>query len=155
VAPLGSSMLRLQCLGFSADDYLRTLRGWQETGVLAAYQAHFLLDDLHWIWYALFFTAVLCRLFERRGVDHRHDWVLLLPLVSGLLDAFENRLQHIFLSDPDFSRVVDPLPAFSTMASDLKWLLVLGYVGISLALLVSRSNMDRPTAPSGGPRSSP
>jgi hypothetical protein len=135
VAPLGSDMLRLQCLGFSADDYRQMLRGWQDAGVLGAYRAHFLLDDVHWIWYSLFFTAVLCRLFERRAVNPRHDWILLLPLVSGLLDAFENRLQHVFLSTPDFSQVVDPLPAFSTVASDLKWGLVLLYVGVALALL--------------------
>ena len=142
-------MLRLQCLGFSADEYLRMFRSWQEAGVLAAYQAHFLLDDVHWIWYALFFTAVLCRLFERRGVDHRHDWFLLLPLVSGLLDAFENRLQHVFLSDPAFSRIVDPLPAFSTVASILKWLLVLGYVGVALALLLGRTNAAGPISTAG------
>jgi len=148
-------MLRLQCLGFSADETLRTFRRWQETGVLAAYQAHFLFDDVHWIWYALFFTAVLCRLFERRSVAHRYNWVLLLPLVSGLLDAFENRLQHVFLSEPGFGRVVDPLPAFSTIASDLKWLLVICYVSVALALLVGRIGTGASIATPEGARRSP
>jgi hypothetical protein len=137
VRPLGSSLLRLQCLGFSAEETLHVFRHWQETGVLAAYQAHFLLDDPHWVWYALFFTSVLCRLFELRGIAHRHDWILLLPLASGLLDAFENRLQHLFLSVPDFSRVVDPLPLLSAVASNLKWALALGYAGVALVLLAS------------------
>jgi len=58
-----------------------------------------------------------------------------LPLAFGLLDFFENQIQHVFLSAPDFSTIVDPLPLISTAASDLKWLLMLVYVGTTLVLL--------------------
>jgi len=61
---------------------------------------------------------------------------LLLPLASGLLDWFENHLQHVFLSSSDFSTIVDPLPLFSTIASDTKWVLALTYVMLSAVLLV-------------------
>jgi hypothetical protein len=133
---IGPELLRLQCLGFSAAETLRVFRGWEASGALNAYRAHFLLDDVHWLWYAGFFTAVLGRLFERRGVTQRLDWILALPLASGLLDFFENRIQHVFLSAPDFSTIVDPLPLISTAVSGLKWLLVLFYVGTTLVLLV-------------------
>jgi hypothetical protein len=83
-------------------------------------------------------SALLGRLFERRGVTHRFDWILVLPLASGLLDFFENQIQRVSLSAPDFSTIVDPLPLISTAASDLKWLLVLVYLGTTVVLLVRR-----------------
>jgi hypothetical protein len=135
---IGSELLRLQCFGFSAAETLRVFRAWEQRGVLDAYRAHFLLDDVHWLWYSVFFTALLGRLFERRGVTRRLDWILVLPIASGLLDVVENQIQHVFLSTPDFSRIVDPLPLISTMASNLKWLLVLVYVGTTVVLLVWR-----------------
>jgi hypothetical protein len=71
-------------------------------------------------------------------VTHRLDWILVLPLASGLLDFFENQIQQVFLSAPDFSTIVDPLPLISTAASDLKWLLVLVYAGTTVVLLFWR-----------------
>ena len=135
VEPLGHQFPELQCLGFSAERYLAVFGHWEATGVMNAYRAHFILDDVHWIWYAAFFTFVLCRLFEREQLSHRLDWVLLLPLASGLLDWYENSLQHVFLSAPDFSTIVDPLPLLSTLASDSKWLLASVYVLMTVGLL--------------------
>ncbi len=147
VEPLGSQFPKLQCLGFTAEQYLAVFRHWEETGVMAAYRAHFIFDDVHWLWYAAFFTFVLCRLFERERLSHRLDWVLLLPLASGLLDGFENALQHVFLSSADFSTIVDPLPLLSTLASLGKWALVSGYVVLTVALLVrGRLRDGRPTS---------
>jgi len=97
-----------------------SFRSWEESGEMAFYRAHFILDDVHWIWYAGLFTTALCRLFDRHGVAHKYDWVLLLPPCSGLLDWYENQLQHVFLSASDFATIVDPLPLFSTVASDVK-----------------------------------
>ena len=136
LAPASPEMLRLQCFGFSAERTLAIFRGWEASGAIDAYRAHFRLDDFHWLWYAAFFTALLGRLFERRAVSHRFDWILVLPLASGLLDLLENQIQHVFLGAPDFSTVVDPLPLISTAASILKWLLALGYVGATVVLLL-------------------
>jgi hypothetical protein len=138
LAPIRSELLRLQCFGFSAAETLRIFRVWEASGAMDAYRAHFIFDDVHWLWYAGFFTALLGRLFQRHGVTHRLDWILVLPLASGLLDFFENQIQHVFLSAPDFSTIVDPLPLISTAASDLKWLLVMVYVGTTLVLLFWR-----------------
>lgn len=133
--PASSEMLRLQCLGFTAERTLAIFRGWEASGAIEAYRAHFRLDDFHWLWYAGFSTALLGRLFERRAVSHRFDWVLVLPLASGLLDLLENQIQHVFVGAPDFATVVDPLPLISTGASVLKWGFVLLYVGVTVVLL--------------------
>jgi hypothetical protein len=135
LAPLGSSLPELQCFGFSADRYIEVFRHWEATGVMAFYRAHFALDDVHWVWYSGLFTAILCRLFERDRVPHRFDWILVLPLASGLLDVFENQLQHVFLASADHSTIVDPLPLLSTLASDAKWTLAAGYVLLTAVLL--------------------
>lgn len=139
VAPLGSALAELQCFGFSAEKYLAVFRHWDATGAMAAYRAHFVLDDVHWVWYSAFFTVLLCRLFERHRVSHRFDWLLILPLASGLLDWYENQLQHVFLSSSDYSTIVDPLPLMSTLASDSKWMLAAGYILLSVVLLARRS----------------
>ena len=136
LGPIEDAMIKLQITGVSASDYRAVFSAWQESGAMAAYRAHFILDDVHWIWYAGLFTALLCWLFERKQVSHRHDWVLLLPLASGLLDWFENRLQHVFLSSSDFATIVDPLPLFSTVASDVKWLFAVVYILLSLLMLI-------------------
>lgn len=132
--PIADAMIKLQMTGLSVGDYLTVFRDWEESGGMDFYRAHFILDDVHWIWYAGFFTALLCRLFERVGVGHKYDWVLVLPLGSGLLDWYENHLQHVFLSAPDFATIVDPLPLFSTIASDVKWLFAAIYVLLSVVL---------------------
>jgi len=136
--PLGGSVLELQTLGFSAETVRAIFRSWQEAGLMSAYRAHFVFDDVHWVWYSGFFTALLCRLFERHAVSHRLDALLLLPLISGLLDAYENHVQHVFLAAPDFSTIVDPLPLLSTLASISKWVLVAGYLTLAGVLLARR-----------------
>lgn len=135
VHPLGGQFAELQVSGFSAERYLAVFRHWEEAGLMAAYRAHFTFDDVHWIWYSGLFTFLLCRLFERSRIPHRFDWVLLLPLASGLADGYENSLQHVFLSAPDYSTIVDPLPLLSTLASGLKWTLALIYVLLTLGLI--------------------
>ena len=136
LAPLGSEIAQLQTRAFRAADTLQILQGWKQRGVLDAYRAHFVLDDFHWLLYAGFFTTLLCRLFEESGISRRWNFVLALPLLSGLLDVVENTLQQRFIATPDFSAVVDPLPLVSTLASNGKWLLALLYVATSVSLLV-------------------
>lgn len=136
LGPIEDAMIALQTTGTSASDYLTVFRGWQESGEMDIYRAHFILDDVHWIWYAGLFTVLLCWLFERHEVANKYNWVLMLPLGSGLLDWFENKMQHIFLSTADFSMIVDPLPLISTLASDMKWLFSAIYLPLSIFLIV-------------------
>ena len=135
LGPIEDAMINLQTTGTSASDYLAVFKGWQESGEMDIYRAHFILDDVHWIWYAGLFTTLLCWLFDRLEVSNKYNWVLMLPLASGLLDWFENKMQHIFLSTADFSMIVDPLPLISTLASDMKWLFSAIYLPLSIILL--------------------
>lgn len=144
--PLRDRMLELQCLGFTAERTRAILLEWQAAGLLPAYRAHFVFDDVHWLWYAGFSTALLCRLFERARLPHRLDWLLLLPLVSGLCDAYENALQHVYLVDPGFATVVDPLPLLGTLASNVKWALAAVYVGLAVVLLVRKASATSGTS---------
>ena len=135
LGPIEDAMLKLQLTGISVTDYVSVFGAWEASGDMAFYRAHFILDDVHWIWYSVLFTAVLCRLFDRFEISSARNWFLLLPLASGLLDWYENRLQHVFLSSEDFSTIIDPLPLYSTLASDLKWLLALLYMGTTIVLV--------------------
>jgi len=136
LGPIENAMIKLQISGVSASDYLAIFNNWEASGGMAFYRAHFILDDVHWIWYAGLFTTLLCRLFNSNGVGQRYNWVLSLPLASGLLDWYENHLQHIFLSSKDFATIVDPLPLYSTIASDVKWLFSLVYITLTVVLAV-------------------
>ena len=136
LGPIEDAMLKLQLTGISVTDYVSVFGAWEASGDMAFYRAHFILDDVHWIWYSVLFTAVLCRLFDRFEISSARNWFLLLPLASGLLDWYENRLQHVFLSSADFSTIIDPLPLYSTLASDVKWLLALLYMSTTIVLLV-------------------
>jgi hypothetical protein len=134
LGPIENAMLNLQMTGTSATDYTSVFRAWEASGDMAFYRAHFLLDDFHWVWYTIFFTALLCRLFDRFEISRERNWFLLLPLASGLLDWYENHLQHVFLSSADFTTIIDPLPLYSTVASDVKWVLALLYLGTIIVL---------------------
>ena len=136
LGPIEDAMILLQTTGVTVEQYLSVFREWDASGGMAFYRAHFILDDVHWIWYAGLFTTLLSRLFERHGIAHKYNWVLLLPLASGLLDWFENRLQHVFLSTADYATIVDPLPLISTVASDTKWLLSVVYILLTLILAI-------------------
>ena len=135
LGPIEDAMMTLQMTGVSVTDYLSVFGAWQASGDMAFYRAHFLLDDFHWVWYTIFFTALLCRLFDRFDISNVHNWFLLLPLASGLLDWYENHLQHIFLSSEGFTTIIDPSPLYSTLASDVKWVLALLYLGTTIVLV--------------------
>jgi hypothetical protein len=157
IHPLGGpAFLQLQCFGFVAADYLDAFARWQSAGVMELYRAHLIVDDAHWIWYSVFFTAALARFFEAREMPDRYNFVLVLPLASGLLDWFENRLQHVFLAEPDFSTMVDPLPLLSTLASIMKWLLAVTYVVVIVVLCIrvlAASRQERSADPDVASRS--
>ncbi len=142
LGPIVDAMINLQVTGTSVSDYTAVFGVWEASGDMAFYRAHFLFDDFHWVWYTVFFTALLCRLFDQFQISSERNWFLLLPLASGLLDWYENHLQHVFLNSADFTTIIDPLPLYSTLASDLKWVLALLYMGTTI-VLVARLAFDR------------
>ena len=88
LGPIENAMLQLQITGTSVADYMSVFGAWEASGDMAFYRAHFLLDDFHWVWYTIFFTALLSRLFDRFEISNERNWFLLLPLASGLLDWY-------------------------------------------------------------------
>lgn len=142
--PLGPQELGwLQVSGFTAGDYLETFARWESTGAMAYYKAHFEIDGIHWLWYTISLTAWLALSMEAGRVDSRYNGVLLFPLLAGLCDCLENAIQHVFLSDPQFSTIVNPLPLISTLASLTKWAAVtLAMVLAIVFLLRARRRQD-------------
>lgn len=117
-------MAKLQLSGFDKAYYLQQFQNWQDEGVLTLYQAHFIFDDIHFLWYSLALTACLSKAMNNSKADKSYNFTLILPSIAGLFDSFENHIQHVFLSTQDFSSIIDPLPLLSTFASISKWSLV-------------------------------
>lgn len=76
--------------------------------------------------YAIALSALLALALDAARLSARWNVVLLFPLLAGIQDAVENGLQHVFLSQPGYSTMIDPLPAISTVASTGKWILFVG-----------------------------
>lgn len=124
VHPLGTPrMVGLQLTGFTAADYASTFAAWEAAGVMPFYHAHLVFDDVHWIWYAIALSALLAAGLDAARLSGRWNLVLLFPPLAGIQDCIENGLQHVFLSQPGYAALIDPLPAISTVASIGKWIL--------------------------------
>lgn len=137
VHPLGTRrMVELQLTGFSAAEYARTFAAWEAAGTMPFYRAHLVFDDLHWIWYAIALSALLASALNAARLSGRWNVVLLFPPLAGIQDCIENGLQHVFLSEPSYSTLIDPLPAISTAASTGKWILVIASFVLIGALYV-------------------
>jgi len=127
VEPLAPArMVALQLTGFTPADYVATFSGWEAEGTLPFYHAHLIFDDVHWVWYTVFLSVCLALSLDAARLSDRWNIVLLFPLVAGINDGFENGLQHVFLSAPDYQMIIAPLPAISTSASILKWIFFIG-----------------------------
>lgn len=119
-------MVGLQVTGFAPEAYRAMFSTWEAEGVMQAYHTHLIFDDIHWIWYTLFLTTALALSMDAARLSANWNRVLAFPLLAGTCDWFENGLQHIFLSGEGYSQIVAPLPAISTCASIIKWILFLG-----------------------------
>ncbi len=135
-------IIKLQLAGFKASYYLAVFADWKANGLMDNYAAHFLFDDIHWLWYTLFLTGLLSCLMEKCNTDNEFNFILLLPLAAGLCDAFENTMQHIFLMPENYPMLYDPLPMLSTFASLGKWLLIL-FVLVLVFVLMIRARVEK------------
>ena len=142
-------ILALQTTGFSASDYRAAFARWDAAGTMPFYRAHFVFDDLHWLWYAIALGALLALGLDAARLSRRWNAVLLMPFAAGLLDCLENGLQHVFLLDPGYVTIVDPLPAMSTIASITKWVLALASTVLVAAFFVRAATLRRTAPPAG------
>lgn len=118
------AIMTLQLSGFSASSYMETFTAWENSGAMAFYRAHFLIDGIHWLWYTLLLLALLSLALKQTQAPARYNTLLVLPMIAGPCDALENAIQQIFLSQPGYATIVDPLPLISTLASITKWSLL-------------------------------
>jgi len=132
----------LQVTGFTADTYIDTFQRWEAKGTMPFYRAHFVVDGIHWLWYTLSLLALLSFALQRANAPPHYNAVLVLPLIAGPCDALENAIQHIFLSEPDYVAIVNPLPLISTLASITKWSLVIAAL-LALATLTIKALRNR------------
>lgn len=122
---------KLQLMGFTADIYLETFNRWETAGTMAFYKAHFFIDVVHPLWYTMALSALLALSMKDKDIDPRYTRLLVLPVLVGLCDTLENSIQLVFLSDPTYVTIVDPLPLISTLLSITKWILasvVIGFI---------------------------
>lgn len=131
--PLGTrEFFLLQCTTITTAGYIARFEAWEASGLMPRYHAHLILDRYHWMIYTAFFRTLLAWLFERLKWSDRGDPLLLLPVISGLCDFYENQIQEVFLGSPNHAMIVAPLPLFSAIASNIKWGLAIVYVAIAI-----------------------
>ena len=133
---------KLQVSGFTASSYIETFTRWEASGVMAFYRAHFVVDGIHWLWYTLLLLSLLSLAMKKAQAPAHYNALLVLPMIAGPCDALENSIQKIFLSEPGYVTIVDPLPMISTLASITKWSLV-AMASLALVALVAKALKNR------------
>lgn len=118
-------LLNMQVSFFHAQDYLDYFANLRERGLLDIYASHLLIDNLHPLWYGPFSLALLAVLMNRLNVHEKWNWLLALPVLAAACDVIENHIQMVFLLGPQ--HITDALATLTTLASDIKWTLVLVY----------------------------
>ncbi len=139
---LTERMVGLQVTGFTPADYRATFAAWEAEGLMPFYHAHLIFDDIHWVWYTIFLSVCLALSLDATHMSERWNIVLVFPLVAGINDWFENGLQHVFLSTPDYQMIIDPLPMISTTASIIKWIFAIGSIILIGALQLRRLSLS-------------
>ncbi len=132
----GPLIMTLQVTGFSAADYIATFSEWDQAGLMGIYRAHLVFDNFHAIWYAVLMAATLATLMKNTGAGDGWTKCMTIPFVAGFCDMIENGIQHVFLTGPGTSTIVDPLPAISTVMSITKWSLSAAGLTLTAILLV-------------------
>ena len=127
------AIIKLQLAGFKASYYMTMFKEWENAGLMGFYNAHFIFDDFHWLWYALFLSGLIAFLMEKCKIVAEFNYLLVIPFIAGLCDLFENTMQHLFLSGDNYAMIIDPLPMLSTFASISKWL----FSFLSIVLIVA------------------
>lgn len=119
------AVLRLQ-ISLSARVIAETLAQWRSSGLLAGYLSHYIFDFLHPVWYVLFLTTALAKLFNSLDISARFSFLLSFPFIAGLCDLLENIAHLLFIHYPN--TIIPLTAAISGSASILKW----GLSGFSL-----------------------
>lgn len=132
VHPLGIDMLRIQTT-LSNDTFKEIASGWIASGQIENYYKHFYFDNFHPIWYSIFLSLLIARVFKINDINPKFNFIVLTPLIAGICDFFENMMHLYFLAD--LKRATPALVALSGLATNTKWFLALSGVAIVTILI--------------------
>lgn len=118
-----------------SEKFKTIVTGWMSSGQIASYYRHFLFDNFHPIWYSIFLSLLIARMFKVNNVNPECNFIILTPYVAAICDFFENAMHLYFLED--LSRATPALVTISGLATDTKWLLAgLGVGTVTVQVIV-------------------
>jgi hypothetical protein len=132
VYPLGIDMLRIQTT-LSSDTFKEIASGWIASGQIGLYYKHFYFDNFHPMWYSIFLSLLIARVFKINNINPKFNFIILTPFVAGICDLIENMMHLYFLAD--LKRATPALVALSGTATNTKWFLALSGVAIVSILI--------------------
>ncbi|HBI47391.1 MAG TPA: hypothetical protein DDX93_01510 [Smithella sp.] len=132
VHPLGIDMLRIQTT-LSSDTFKEIASGWIASGQIGLYYKHFYFDNFHPIWYSIFLSLLVARVFKINNISPKFNFIILTPFVAGICDLIENMMHLYFMAD--LKRATPALVALSGTATNTKWFLALSGVAIVSILI--------------------
>ena len=95
MAGVGLQLLALQTT-FTQAGFASIVSTWGPAE-FAKLRAHFRVDMLHPIWYALFLAALLAKLFNVNNFSKRYNVFIWTPIIAGLCDFVENAIHAPFV----------------------------------------------------------
>jgi hypothetical protein len=133
--PLGvKDVLALQTT-FSSDTFKAIASGWIASGQIGIYYEHFYFDNFHPIWYSVFLSLLIARVFKINCVSSSFNFIILTPFIAGICDLVENMMHLYFLAD--LNHATPALVALSGTATNTKWFLALSGVAIVTVLTIA------------------
>ena len=115
---------------FSKTVFLDLLAQWHQAGLMPDYLHHFYFDFLHPLWYAGFLGALMAKAMNLNQIPYKFNFLLLMPVVAGLLDLVENSFHILFISDAE--AITQPRIFASALSANLKW----GLAGVSILIIL-------------------
>ena len=107
---------------------------WIASGEIADYYRHFYFDYFHPIWYSIFLSLLIARVFKINHVNSKFNWFILTPFAAAICDFFENTMHLYFLAD--LNRATPLLVALSGFATNTKWALAaLGVITVTILVM--------------------
>jgi hypothetical protein len=139
LGPVRHDLLALQTT-FSQAGFTATVGQWGPAEV-ECFRKHFHFDIVHPVWYALFFAAVLAKLFNLQDIPKRYDIFIWMPLAAGFCDFAENSIHAPFAGQ--IGSMPQPYIALAASFATAKWSLVFLFCLAIVVLLVRRFFLSR------------
>lgn len=142
VHPLGPGKFLALQTTLSSDTFKAIASGWMASGQVGIYYQHFYFDNFHPIWYSIFLSLLIARMFKINNVHPKFNFIILTPFIAAICDLFENMMHLYFLAD--LHRATPVLVALSGLATNTKWALAALGVGVVSVLMIVRLRKRSP-----------